>query len=88
MVEKKDTSPFIKSERIKRLVRIQEVNTPPSPSFDITVEYPSDELPEWFAPLQPVIEDATFTSMDIHLGAKTTPGKVRYHITLVVEAER
>jgi hypothetical protein len=78
MSEKQDTSPLVKSRRIKCFVRIQEINTPPVALFDVTVEYPSDGLPEWFAPLQPVIEDETFTSMDINLG-----GKVRYHITLV-----
>src|SRR5882672_1273272 len=78
----KDTSPFIRSARIKRQIRIQEVNNPPSTLFDATVEYPSDELPEWFAPLQAIVEDETFTSMVIFLGAKTTPGKVSYRISV------
>ena len=77
----KDTSPMIKSRRIKRRVRIEERNTPPSTLFDVTVEYPSDALPEWFASLQPVIEDETFTSMVINLG-----GRVHYHITIVNES--
>ena len=73
-----DTSPMIPSKRHKKLVRIQEVNTPPSTLFDTTVEYLSDELPEWFAPLQPIVEDETFTKMIINLGEK-----VRYHITAI-----
>ncbi|HVB20662.1 MAG TPA: hypothetical protein VNG51_01775 [Ktedonobacteraceae bacterium] len=77
MAETKDTSPLVTSRRIKRLVRIQEENTPPVGLFDTTVEYASDSLPEWFAPLQPIIEDETFTSMEINLG-----GKVYYHITI------
>jgi hypothetical protein len=75
----KDTSPFIKPTRIKKQVTIQEINNPPAPlTFDTTVEYPSDGLPEWFAPLQPVLEDQTVDSMDIVIGK----GKVRYHITV------
>lgn len=69
---------MVKSKRIKRLVRIEEKNIPPSRLFDVTVEYPSDALPEWFAPLQPIVEDETFTSMIINLG-----GKVHYHVTIV-----
>jgi hypothetical protein len=60
-------------------VVIQEINTPPAPNtFDVTTAYPSDALPEWFAPLQPVLEDRTVDSMDIVIGG----GRVRYHITL------
>jgi hypothetical protein len=81
MSEKQDTSPMVKSRRVKRLVRIQEINTPSSELFDTTVEYPSDDLPEWFAGLQSIVEDETFTSMDINLG-----DKVRYHITLKEQA--
>jgi hypothetical protein len=74
-----DTSPFIQPIRVKRLVVIQEINTPPAPNtFDTTTVYPSDALPEWFAPLQPVLEDRTVDSMDITIGG----GRVRYHITL------
>ena len=76
--EKKDTSPMVQSRRIKRLIRIKEINTPSSLSFDVAVEYPSDDLPEWFAPLQPVLEDETFASMMINLG-----DKVLYRITVV-----
>ena len=73
-----DTSPFVQPTRVKKLVRIQEINDPPMPNtFDVTVAYLSDELPEWFAPLQPVLEDQTVDSMDITIGG----GSVRYHIT-------
>ena len=72
----KDTSPFIKSQRIKRNIHIQEINTPPSSLFDTHVNYPSDELPEWFAPLQPIVEDETFTSLSINLGTR-----VQYLVT-------
>ena len=73
-----DTAPFIRSRRIKRLIRIQEQNTPPVSLFDVTVEHPSDQLPEWFAPLQPIVEDETFTDMHINLGQKT-----HYHLSIV-----
>lgn len=74
-----DTSPFIKPVRIKRRVVIQEINDPPMPNtFDVTVEYPSDGLPEWFAPLRPILEDRTVDSLDIVIGK----GRVRYHVTL------
>lgn len=72
-----DTAPFIRSRRIKRQIRIEERNIPPSSVFDTTVEYASDQLPEWFAPLQPIVEDETFTSMTINLG-----GKVQYYISI------
>lgn len=77
----KDTSPMIKSRRIKRRVRIEERNTPPSALFDVAVEYESDALPEWFQGLQSIVEDETFTSMVINLG-----GRVHYHITIVNES--
>jgi hypothetical protein len=80
--QKKDTSPLVKPTRHKQTVRIQEVNTPPSTLFDVTVEYPSDDLPEWFKPLQSIVEDDTFTSMDINLGER-----VRYHISIVDKKE-
>lgn len=83
MLEKRDTSPMVKTRRIQRQVRIQETNNPPCSLFDTTVEYSSDDLPEWFAPLQAIVEDETFTDMRINLG-----GRVVYHITLVDEAER
>lgn len=76
----KDTSPIVKAKRIKRQVRIEEKNTPSSWLFDVTVEYPSDALPEWFQGLQPIVEDETFTSMIINLG-----DKVHYHVTIVSE---
>lgn len=76
---KKDTSPMVRSRRIKRFIRIQEENVPPSSLFDTTVEYPSDALPEWFAGLQSIVEDETFTSLDISIGE----GRVLYHITIV-----
>lgn len=71
-----DTSPMISSIRHKKRIRIQEVNDIAT-SFDTTVEYPSDALPDWFKPLQPIVEDWVFTSMQIHL--ETT----HYHITVV-----
>lgn len=75
----KDTSPFVKPTRVKKMVRIQEINDPPAPNtFDVTVEYPSDELPEWFQPLQAVLEDETVNSMTINIGN----GRVRYEIKL------
>jgi hypothetical protein len=79
-----DTSPMIQPTRRKRLVTIQEINDPPMPaSFDVTVSYPSDALPEWFAPLQAILEDQTVDGLDIHIGK----GRVRYHIT-VTEGEQ
>lgn len=69
--EKKDTSPFVRSQRIERMIIIKEENNPPSDTFDVTVTYPSTDLPEWFAPLQPIVEDETFTSMTIDLGGRT-----------------
>lgn len=82
MTEQHDTSPMVKARRIKRLIRIQEVNTPPSSLFDTSVEYPSDGLPEWFAGLQSIVEDETFTSMKIQLGKL-----VQYRITIVRDLE-
>jgi hypothetical protein len=80
----KDTSPMIRSRRIKRPIRIEERNDPPMPNtFDTTVEYSSDALPEWFKGLQSVVEDETFTGMVITLGG----GRVRYHISLANEVE-
>lgn len=51
------------ASKVKR-VRIQETNEIAS-SFNTTVEYMSDELPDWFNVLQPVIEDDGFTNMTI-----------------------
>lgn len=65
--KKKDTSPFIRSRRIQRNIRIEERNIPASPTFDITVEYPTNELPEWFQGLQSILEDETFKAMQINL---------------------
>jgi hypothetical protein len=76
---KKDTSPLVKARRIKRQVRIQEINNPPSSLFDVTVEYPSDGLPEWFKGLQSIVEDEVFTGMIIYIDGR----KVDYHITIV-----
>lgn len=74
-----DTSPLVPPVRIRRTVTIQEINDPPSPHlFDTVVEYPSDALPEWFRPLQPVLEDRTVSEMDIVIGG----GRVRYHLTV------
>ena len=77
MEEKNDTSPFIRSRRIQRIVIIREEGHPPSKLFDTVVTYPSNSLPEWFAPLQPIVEDETFTSMVINLG-----GAVYYKISI------
>jgi hypothetical protein len=77
MDKEKDTSPLVKSRRIKRHIQIKERNNPPITLFDTTVVYPSDDLPEWFAGLQSIVEDETFTKMLINLG-----GKVFYHITI------
>jgi hypothetical protein len=82
MSEKKDTSPMVQSRRIKRQIRIQETNHSSSSLFDTTVEYPSNDLPEWFAPLQAIVEDETFTDLRINLG-----GRVQYHVTLVEETK-
>jgi hypothetical protein len=79
MNEKKDTSPMISSRRIGRSIQIEERNDPPMPNtFDVKVVYPSTALPEWFAGLQSIVEDETFTSMTITLGN----GRVRYHVTI------
>jgi len=80
--QEKDTSPMIPSSRHKQRVRIQEENKPESSLFDTTVEYDSDDLPEWFKPLQPIVEDDTFTSMTINLGDRTF-----YHISIVDKKE-
>lgn len=72
-----DTSPLVPTTRHKRNIRIEERNIPASPSiFDVTVNYPSDRLPEWFKDLQSVLEDDTFTNMVINLGNRTF-----YHIS-------
>jgi hypothetical protein len=75
--EKRDTSPLVPSRRIKRHICIEERNDPPISLFDTTVVYASDHLPEWFAPLQPIVEDETFTKMLINLGGKTF-----YHLSI------
>lgn len=46
------------------MVRIQEINNPASSLFDITVQYHTDALPEWFAGLQSILEEDTFTRME------------------------
>jgi len=77
--QKKDTSPLTKARRIKRLVQISEEHAPPSSRFDRSVEYPSDDLPEWFAGLQSIVEDEMFTSMEIRING----GEVFYHISIL-----
>lgn len=68
--------------RRKVWVKIQEMNNPPAPNtFDISVAYPSDKLPEWFSHLQPIVEDTTFTSMEINIG------QTCHHITLFQDGE-
>ena len=80
-----DTSPLVPPVRRKRIVTIQEINDPPSPTiFDTTVTYPSDALPEWFRPLQPVLEDLTVDCMTFVLGG----GRVRYHLTVRSDEQR
>jgi hypothetical protein len=79
--EKSDTSPMVKARRINRHIRIEERNDPPSALFDVSTVYPSDALPEWFAGLQAIVEDETFTNLEIHLGKS-----VSYHISLAGEA--
>ena len=61
-----DTSPMVQSMRSKKLVRIIEDNEVMI-YMNTSVLYSSDELPEWFKPLQPIIEDWTFSSMIINL---------------------
>jgi len=81
-----DTSPiFGRSERIKRMIKIEELNDPPMPNtFDTTVEYASDSLPEWFQGLQSVVEDAGFTGMVITLGGNRRGGGItRYHLSAI-----
>lgn len=73
-----DTSPMVPSQRVKKLVQITEHNRI-TRSLNTNVEYESDNLPSWFAPLQAVVEDTTFTSMAIILGN----GDVQYIITAV-----
>ena len=81
----KGGAPFAESTRRKVRVQIQERNNPPCPNtFDTTATYPSDALPEWFSHLQPIVEDTTFTSMEINLGEKT----YYYHISLVKEDKK
>lgn len=72
---KKDTSPMVPSRCIKKYVQITEHNSVMK-SMNTQVEYESDNLPEWFKPLQPIIEDETFSSMHISLGKD-----VHYFIT-------
>mgnify|MGYP001609196335 CR=1 FL=1 len=82
MAEEANTAPMVKSARIKRNISIQEINEPPAPTtFDTTAVYPSDALPEWFAGLQSIVEDETFTSMAINIGR----GKVYYRITIAID---
>jgi len=82
---KKDTSPvFGNAPRHKKLVTIKQVNEF-APSLDVTAHYPSDELPEWFATLQSIVEDEGFSNRGqivITLGSDDgTGGSVKYHIT-------
>jgi len=79
---KKDTSPMVPSVRHKQTVRIEEKNDIAT-FFDTTVEYPSDDLPEWFQPLQAIVEDRTFTDMVINLGEG-----VHYLISIAKEEDK
>ncbi|HLZ64431.1 MAG TPA: hypothetical protein VKR06_46480 [Ktedonosporobacter sp.] len=81
----KDTSPvFGRAPRLRKIVTIKQVNEF-APSMDVTAVYLSDELPEWFAPLQSIVEDEGFSSRGsivITLGSDDgTGGKVVYNIT-------
>jgi hypothetical protein len=78
----KDLSPMIVTRRIKRMVQIREMNHPPSSLFDVTVQYPSIALPDWFKGLQSIVEDETFTTMTINLG-----GRTYYRLTIVRDLE-
>lgn len=71
-----------KSTRRGVLVRIEELNDPPSSLFDTNVVYSSSELPGWFQPLQAIFEDTSFTEMWIKLDSH-----VQYHISLVEESK-
>jgi|GEM_PF-2633696 len=73
----RETAPFVNPRRVIRNIRIQERNNPPSLTFDVDVVYASDALPLWFAGLQSIVEDETFTDMTINLG-----DKVRYHLSI------
>lgn len=73
--QQKDISPMVPYKRYKRRVHIEEKNDIMK-SFDTTVDYESDDLPEWFKPLQPIVEDSVFTSMVINLDT------THYHITI------
>ena len=77
---KKDTAPFCKTTRRKCRVQIQERNRYAT-TFNVTKQYPSDALPEWFAPLQSIVEDTSFTNMIIR------NHDVRYHISIVKEEQ-
>lgn len=82
--EKKDTSPMIRSKRIIRDIRIEEINNPPAPNtFDTVVVYRSDDLPEWFEGLRAIVEDDTFSSMMINLG-----DRVRYEISIAANEDQ
>jgi len=59
-----------------RRVRIQETNEIAS-MFNTSVEYPSNELPDWFKPLRYIVEDESFTNMTIAIR------DVHYLISLV-----
>jgi hypothetical protein len=92
MEEKKDTSPvFGRAPRHKKIVTIKQENEF-APSLDVTAVYPSDELPEWFAPLQSIVEDEGFSSggqIVITLGSDDgTGGSVKYYITAVRVEEK
>lgn len=72
----KDTSPIVAPKQVKKIVQITEHNTI-TRSLNTNVEYESGNLPEWFKPLQSIVEDTTFTSMIIVIGN----GDVHYIIT-------
>lgn len=76
-----ETGPIVPPRRVRKLVRVEEVNNPLSTIFDAVKQYKSDELPLWFRPLQAVIEDEQFTSMTINLG-----DRVEYRISIIAPA--
>ena len=52
----------------KRMIRITETNEIAS-IFNTSEVRPSDDLPEWFAPLRYVVEDDGFVNLTITLGS-------------------
>jgi 8-oxo-dGTP pyrophosphatase MutT (NUDIX family) len=77
--KKQDAAPMVKPTRRKCRVQIQERNRYAS-MFNTTVQYDSDNLPEWFKGLQSIVEDLDFRKLTIKIGSD-----VRYHISIAEE---